>query len=513
MSYKDDFWDISKLVPRRNRSEIKSTGIDTGAVTVEFGSEKKSLSYPLDFGVGLYDNEAKAASEYSYAPSNTLITSVTVRPRLSPSRIYADFITDAKKYISLSGKKCPAVPFPAYIPEYRSMKRAQLDFYLYFRDCVRRGEKIESPLSYILLFLFEIINLPDMIKPEDGAVYMCRVLDFYSQTYPRLVSYISEWLCDYALIHKLSLPKEALPVKDVLLASSGFPEFYLDPAHTDRFSLICRTAHYTPDSENRYPESIPFIREHLVRAIDMLSQSKQGRDFSLDDVLATTTGARTAYRSALCAYTSNALISYTYKSLSGNTMSSKRLGEVCKYIENRVRAHLGIRARLKCPTLFDADKVMLDNYFDAHLPIEKKKYVRKMPITYTGENEYLYEPESVGISVEAARDIEKDSWKAAEMLEAAFEEYVSEPQTVQTEKQELTGLGQTEREALKLVLKGDISAFKAMLRQGGLIADAVIESINAYAFDTLGDSVIEGFDGEYTVVEDYIEEVREWIEQ
>lgn len=508
MSYKDDFWDISKLVPRKNIKELKNTGTDISAVQIEFGEEKKTVSFPLNF-----ENEIKAASEYSYAPTNTLITSVTIRPRLSPSRIYADFITDAKKYINVSGKKCPAVPFPAYIPEYRSMKRAQLDFYFYFRDCVKRGEKIESPLSYILLFLFEIINLPDMIKPEDGAVYMCRVLDFYSQTYPRLVSYISEWLCDYALIHKLSLPAEALPMKSVLLQDCGFPEFYLDPAYTDRFSLICRAAHYTPDTENRYPESIPFIREHLVRAIDKLSQSKHGRDFSLDDVLATTTGARTAYRSALCAYTSNALISYTYKSLSGNTMSSKRLGEICKYIENRVRAHLGIRARLKCPTLFDADKVLLDDYFDINLPIEKKKYIRKSPVTYMGENEYLYEPESVGISFEAARDIEKDSWKAAEMLEAEFGEYIIESEPVQNTVQTSIGLDETERDFLRLALLGDMPLLKAMLKQKGLIADAVIERINSYAFDTLGDSVVESFNGDYTVVEDYITEVREWIEQ
>ncbi|MBQ4136961.1 MAG: TerB N-terminal domain-containing protein, partial [Clostridia bacterium] len=441
------------------------------------------------------------------------ITSVAVRPRISPSRIYADFITDAKKYINLTGKECPAVPFPAYIPEYRSMKRAQLDFYFYFRGCVRKGERIESPLSYILLFLFEIINLPDMIKPEDGALYMCRILDFYGEVYPRLVSYISEWLCDYALIHKLSLPKEAIPMKGLLLKASSFPEFYLDPAYTDRFSLVCRAAHYTPDIENRYPETVALIREHLVRAIDTLSQKKRGCDFSLDEVLATTTGARTAYRSALCAYTSNALISYTYKSLSGNTMSAKRLCEICKYSENRVRAHLGIRARLKCPMLSDADRVLLDDYFDDHLPIERKKYIRKAPVTYMGENEHLYEPESVGISFDAARDIEKDSWKAAEMLEAAFEEYVTEPEVTEPADNELTALNETERELLRFVLGNDTLSLKSMLKQKGLIADAVVESINTYAFDKIGDSVIEGFDGDYTVVEDYITEVRKWIEE
>lgn len=537
MSEKDDFWDIEKLVPRKNLKPLYPTRTDTSTVPIEFGDDTSDEVKTSLFERAVRDGEIKAAKEYSYTPKNTLITAVTIRPRLSPSRFYADFLNDAKKYLDLHGKECKAVPFPAYIPEYRSMKKAQLDFYLYFRDCARRGEKLDAPISYILLLLFEIINLPDDIPPKEGAELMCRVWLLYRETYARLDSYVADWLCDYCLIHRIEPPKMSLEHADILAEASGFPEFYFDPAKTDRYKLLCKVARHTPNVDGKYPETEVYLRKHLVNVIDRLVVERRGAALSLDDVLTLTTGARTAYRSALCAYNNNALISYTYRSFSKFTLSAQKLADCVKYAENRIRAFLSIRSRLKCPLLPDADKVIIDGYFDEVLPIEKKKYNRNYNrneyVSYTGENEYLYEPESTGVSFEAALEIEKESWKAAEMLESAFGG-VTDTEAVTDTKQEAvfsadtadasqeitpitakdaenSGLDGIEKAFLRYVADGDIRGLRKFVKENRLIADAVAEKINVYAYDAIGDSVIEGADGEYTIIPDYVQEVEQWL--
>ena len=533
MSKKDDFWDIEKLVPRKNLKPMYPTRTDTSTVPIEFGESASDEVKTSLFERAVRDGDIKAAKEYSYTPKNTLITSVTIRPRLSPSRFYADFLNDAKKYLNLHGKECRAVPFPAYIPEYRSMKQAQLDFYLYFRDCARRGEKLDAPISYILLLLFEIINLPDDIPPDYGAEFMCRVWLLYRDTYVRLDSYVADWLCDYCLIHKLEMPETVLEYTDILAEASGFPEFYLDPIKTDRYKLLCKIARHTPNAEGKYPETEVYLREHLVNVADRLACARRGTAFSPDELLTLTTGARTAYRSALCAYNNNALISYTYRSFSKFTLSAQKLADCVKYAENRIRAFLSIRARLKCPLLPDADKAIIDEYFDEALPIEKKKYYRSEYRAYTGENEHLYEPESTGVSLEAALEIEKESWKAAEMLESAFggitdteavtdtkQEAVFLADTadasqdtapITAENAESSGLGVIEIAFLRYVADGDIRGLRKFVKENRLIADAVAEKINVYAYDAIGDSVIEGADGEYTIIPDYVQEVEQWL--
>ena len=522
MSERDDFWDIEKLIPRKNLKQMQPTRHDTSAVPIEFGENTSEEVKTSLFERAVRDGELKAGKEYTYTPSNSLITSVTVRPRLTPSRFYADFLSDAKKYLNVHASPCESVPFPAYIPEYRSMKRAQLEFYFYFRDCVKKGVKIETPLSYILLLLFEIINLPDEIAPEDGSVLMCRIWLMYRDVYPRLNSYIADWLCDYCLIHRLSLPEEILEHTEILAEASGFYEFYCDPKRTDRYTLLCKTVHHTPNSDGKYPDTEPLLKEHVVRVVDRLADIKRGGAFSPDDILMLTTGARTAYRSALCAYNNNALISYTYRSFSKITLSAQKLGDCVKYAENRVRAYLGIRARLKCPTLADADRCVIDDYFDTELPIEKKKYQRKEYASYMGENEYLYEPESTGVSLDTALEIEKESWKAAQMLEGAFADIDMSEEELETAEEApvlekaldgpaAVGLTDTELEFLRLVISENMTALKAFLKQNGLIGDAVSEKINVYAFDTIGDSIIEGSAGEYVIVPDYLEEVEQWL--
>lgn len=508
-----DFSDIEKLVPKEHVTSVTAASHDTSAVYLEFGEEKKQSGLAL----GQMKHDMSVTPEYTYEPENSLITAVTVRPRLSPTRFYADFVNDAKKYINMHGKACAPVPFPAYIPEYRSMKKAQLDYYLYFRDMIREGKTPNAPHSYILLLLFEIINLPNEIEHSEGAYIMYRLWKNYRHEYPRLDTYIPEWLCDYSLIHKTSLPEFEVRDAQILAELSDFPEFYLNLAECDRYTLLCKTAGYTPNSDGRYPETEPYLREHVLNAVDAVSLQKYNRSFAPENYLTLSSGARVAYRSALCSYENNALISFTYRSFSKKTAAMNNLCECIKYAENKVRAYLCIRARHKCPNLDYFEKNIIDSYFDEHLTIEKKKTTKVTSTSFSSENDYMYEPESVGISFDAAKEIEKASWKATAMLEEAFEdvcESIDETVNEEIDTPEAAksgGLGKDEFEFLRILYFENNSAANDFAKSIGVLSEAIAEKINVYAFDMIGDSVIETIDGELAVIEDYEEEIKEWL--
>lgn len=510
----DDFRDIENLIPKKHITPARQTNTDTSAVYLEFGEDIPRTGLNFNPSVA----QSAVTKEYTYEPENSLIKLITVRPRLSPARFYADFVADAKKYLHMHGKECAPVPFPAYIPEYRSMKKAQLDYYLYFRDAVKEGNKLDTPQSYILLLLFEIINLPKEIPPAEGAMLMYRLWKMYRQEYPRLDTYIPEWLCDYSMIHRIPLPQVALKDAALLAELSDFPEFYLNTLRCDRYTLLCKTAGYTPNGDGKYPETDEYLKEHMISAIDCVSLKKLGRKFTPEDYLTLTTGARTAYRSALCSYDNNALISYTYRSFSKKNVSMQNLADCVRYAENRVRAYLSIRSRLKCPGLDSYEKEIIDEYFDEYLPIVRKRYTSVAATSYSGENDYLYEPESYGISFEAAKTIEKNSWKATAMLEDAFaleeetkEEVGPAPSVPENVHEDDGALGALELEFLRLLFEDKSAEASAFARENGIMPEALAEKINVYAFDILGDSVIDSTDGTLAVIEDYKENIQEWL--
>ncbi len=111
---------------------------------------------------------APAAPERQYAYS-PLIRRVTVLPWPQSYNYYQRFVLDAQKYARIRGKEAPHVPFFSYIPQYAQLSADQMRWYLWFRERVRHGEYPDDvDFPYILLLIYEIINLPHKLPPEKG---------------------------------------------------------------------------------------------------------------------------------------------------------------------------------------------------------------------------------------------------------------------------------------------------------------------------------------------------------
>ena len=176
----DEFWDISSLVPRKNVSPYRKPSIDTSAAQIsaapsakEQKSEEQSTVIkryvnPLHYEQKKIRREAFESTE-SYYPENSLLHKVTLKKRKSEYQLYEEFLADAIRYKDADANECEFAPYYSYVPQYNQLSRAQLDYYLWWRKCFREGTLIKIDYSYILLYIFELINLG-----ERQDVRLCR---------------------------------------------------------------------------------------------------------------------------------------------------------------------------------------------------------------------------------------------------------------------------------------------------------------------------------------------------
>ncbi|RUT46588.1 hypothetical protein EJP82_12120 [Paenibacillus anaericanus] len=98
------------------------------------------------------------------------------------------------------------IPFQTYWPTYEQMQPGQLRWYLYWREEVRSGRYPDTDLSYLFVYLYELIHGIGWNVPAHGYALMDRVWQAYRQRYPKLDVYVREWLYDLALVFGLDMP-------------------------------------------------------------------------------------------------------------------------------------------------------------------------------------------------------------------------------------------------------------------------------------------------------------------
>lgn len=371
----------------------------------------------------------------SYTPENSLLRQVSVFRWPERYQYYERFTADAQRYYNRTAAECPFVNFFAYMPQYASMSQDQLRWYLYWRDNVRHGVYLATDYSYIFLYVYEIINLPDKIAPRNGLDMLCDLWLAYREQLPRLDRYLGEWVCDYCLIYELPAPLERLAdILPALISTLTFREFYVAFDSTGECPItaqLCDVLTGAAWRQSKYltPENRPLFEEHLYGAV--LGALRYAWETDADFVsllgFSEVQQSRNAFSGALCTYACKRRIDVSYLSLSRSYQLKFIISDLFKLAENCIRAHLGIKARLNATGVPEPLKTYVKHYFEEKLP--PLRAVRKQAETKASkaaaeraeaESAYaaLYEPLSETLSPEAALALEMDSWVNTEMLVA-----------------------------------------------------------------------------------------------
>jgi len=461
----DDFWDLDSMLPSRMQQDPSHSDIlrDTEAVDIVFGEDgvppadlaadhrippmpnitTRAQRAPSRRGQPLPQrghtpgdvSPQMAMPVCKYHPQDSLVREVAVFRWPDRYHYYERFTEDAKRYFNRAAAECPFVNFFAYMPQYSQMSQDQLRWYLYWRDNVRHGTYLTTDYSYLFLYIYEIINLPERIKPKDGLELLCDLWLAYREAFPRLDRYLGEWVCDYCLIHGLTPPLDRLDaLLPTLVGMLTFREFYVRFRASESFPItrqLCDVLSNYKWQNSRYAVGADraLFEEHLYAAV--LGALRHAWEEDPDDFTALMgfseiKQSRNAFAGALCTFACKRRIDVTYLSLSRSYRLRFIISDMFRLAENGIRAHLGIKSRLSVSGIPGQLKEAIRSYFETHLPppakpVRKKTEVQSARTGSEGEGQNplyaaLYEPLSVTLSTDAAYRLETESWENTAML-------------------------------------------------------------------------------------------------
>ncbi|MBE6671843.1 MAG: hypothetical protein E7593_06540 [Ruminococcaceae bacterium] len=509
----DSFWDIGDITPFNSRTSHKTPKVDIQAVIVtddgfEDADKKREVIPSLCESTDVL---------LSYSPDNFLIKNVNILSWPTKYTFYERFRLDARKYFNLIHSETAPVKYFSYMPSYAQMSPRQRAWYFYWRGCVRQGIYLPTDSSYILLYVYEIINLPELIPAEEGLVLMLNIWENYRNAYTKLDKFLSEWVCDYCLINNIALPEDkACSLLEKAKENSALKQFYINCREDNYYASLLlekcvsyrwRSSKYIDKSNRELFEK--HISEGFIYAVNKLASS-DGR-FDGNGRMTVKRVVRDSFSGALCAYNVKRKIEVAYIDLLKENDLSFVVTDIVRYCENRVRAYLGIRARLTIQNLTEYQKNVIDEYFDEYLPCVHR---RNRAVDKANVYEIECAPKrEFSVSFEKAREIEKESWRITDRLvdDEIYEESPTEFENKNTDVSIESESLDIAKEALYKVIDGDMDGFNKIASESYMLPETLAECVNELCFEFLGDVGIEENDGVYRVISDYEQEIRQWL--
>ena len=545
----DSFWDIDSLLPpKKEDKKPRNISFDTSVVDVEASREKiadsdmvKSSRLSIERNgttITRFIPPHNAAEvrdrrppDLEYSSADSLIRKVRIYNQQTKYHTVDSFTEDALRYFNIRGKECPRVPFFSYSPQYVQMNRDQLSWYFWWRDNLQCGVYLDTDYSYVLLYIYELINLSDRLDKTKCLERLCQVWHGYGEKYPFISKYLCEWVCDFCLINQLPPPVERLKgIYPTILKNALLKEFYIygnfreSGIGADTLIAMCSAYDYT---KSRYAteERIPIMKKYMKGALERVIEKNSAggsplSGFGFSDCSVT----RSSYTGAFCTPFVKKKIEVEYCSFSRSHELRYLVADVLRYTENKLRAVWGIRSRLSIYALPTSVRESIDEYF-AENPMRRAEDTDKRGRKIVNEYDKLYDAPSVGFSAENAEKIEKSSWDTTKILVEAFEDEAQEmKQTIQIEEEKIqesisdevpeektdlmTALGE-KYEFLLAAFNEDKAAQNQTAKRLSAMPDAIADEINEIAAELLGDIILEEDDlGGYRVIDEYREVIK-----
>lgn len=547
-----------EIKPDSSMHKKASFSVGNATVNINLSIDKEephhraALNRPAGFPSGTYGSRTiprrdetaarrprpTAEPIFEYEPVNSLIRRVKIMRWPTSYTFYEQFRSDAHRCRNVKGKPSPKVDFFSYTPQYRQMSQAQLDYYFYWRSLTQSGVFEPTDFSYILLYIYEIINLNDAIDTKVGLDMLTELWLRYRDPHKALDKYLSEWLTDYCLIHRLPPPREKLsPIMHIIMEHTSFREFYMTGDILDPETLIALSSNYSWQKSKYASTETSEVRalyeKHIPGALGYVIKSADDSRFNVTD-MTPVRASRDAFCGSLCSHNIKRRIDVEYFSYTRSTELRSLITDIVKYSENKLRAHLSIKSRLRVEALDGKIKNAIDDYFSSVFPGDSRQ-ARRSDAEAEDERYYnaMYGALDVGVDFDEAKKIEAISWSitdrltidaddtADNTLNALESKEVTDEPTASTAASDIVApVSEMKSEALPLIAVrylaavriGDSLAADSICREASRYADELAEIINNYAVDTVGDIFLEPDEkGGYTVIEDYEAEVDDVI--
>ena len=551
---------VGEAIPQRSANHSHSPTVvktinGSRIVTDSYKSRASRISRErLASAASAASPKAVSVIEATHTDCGPQISRIDVKTR-DGDEFYGKFATNAHRSHAdrASHGVTPAterVPYFSYVPQYSHMNLAQITFYKAVRESIIRGEYPECDLSYVLLYIYEIINLPDLIPADEGVELLSGIWLGYRKMHPRLDSYLCEWLPDYCMIRGIPLPECIYPLLPDIVPKAQFKEFYFslkteEPTSTATHACTgelpfilaktlielssdydYRSAKYYTENRTAYDTQIPAALSHVMHEARLAGRGV----FTADRVYKIT---RDTYAGAVASSGIKRWLDIEFTSFTRRADTRDRVTALVKYAENKLRVTLGIKAKLSPGEIDPEDTAVIDRFFDPIIPAVAKLRAedRYMPADYMKN----YESEDSGFDFTTAAHIERTSWSNTALLtgedpspteepvdveitvpgELSFEDYFTDepvndeliPDSVKAAPVEKSA-DDVVRLGVERALEGKFAEF---CRECGLHPGELSDRINNVFIDVLGDVILEDHGAGYELIEDYREDIENWL--
>ena len=427
-----DFWDLSKN--RAASRPAPSYGIgkkpSPEGVLVESGAESPEVSYKIP---EKKVNFSSPDTVIEYTPENIFINKVKITTTDKDKNIFnpsALFMRERAALLHKVGKACDYVSFYAHSPRYSGMTRPQLAYYLWWRENIRRGELIKTDISYVKLYIQEIVTAS---SDEDIRTGLSNLIKIAKSCFDNPVGkvYMARIISDFCLIHSLECPTdEIVDILPHFVFEHVADEFFLGLSEKNRDIYAPIAINYVSiynykKSKFYEGDNCDLFDRHILAAIQACLKNRGAYDAiakNASGIFSTKLSDRKLFdgRVEFCAPSTRILVSYFPVSCISGVIT-----DAIRYAENKLRSLLSVRTSLAVGELPIEITGVIDDYFStvAH-EFNYVKAASKQKQEKKAEQEYdrLYDIPRRELSLSNAKKIEAASWQTTIKLTEAFTE-------------------------------------------------------------------------------------------
>lgn len=414
--------------------------------------------------------------------------------------------------------------FVMYYPTYRDMNTIQLRSYFSWRTEVRKGEYTEARLPFILLYSYELINNIGISSPEEGYHKLYELRRHYAPKLPVITKYLSQWLTDYAVYYQLepSLIEDSpdmvfdhLLLKlidyetssgdemwDAINKLSSFPieksRFYND--NKEEFRRVVLNVFVKLSDYFRNHRQNSLVAKYFGRlsngeyhpfyaAVFYSGQKIKSADYRLNDI-----------RRYWCI--NGIWYCEKYPSAHGR---NKKLGDLIRSVDSIMRERYGYKYKIKPGDTTQLVVKLINQEIDLLIKEKQRK-----------------EAAEVHIDLSLLGNIRSAANSTRDKLIVDDEEYPDEVLNIESTADDISDEASAEENAVSLLTNDEQQFLSALLMNGnwkeaaaksGTMPSILADSINDKLFDEFGDTVIDFSSDIPEIIEDYADELKNYIRE
>ena len=497
---------------------------------------------------------AKKHILYNYSPSNPLIKEVRICSNKEDDQIFPQsnlFLRERRAILNRKAVEAPYAAYYSYSPRYSQMSRAQLSYYLWWRENTRNGIFLKTDESYIILYAYELVTVGEGEDKQAALDMLCSLLTNYKDKDINVVfrMMIRDLICDFCLVHGLSVPLNKLSgVGRLILANCFLPEFFVDLSEENRSGAMDiglsgislydykKSKIYTPENADKFKSAM----NGALSAIINREESFKAITAFTNGVYGVVTVEHKPFTRMINIVNKSIKLEISYYQMSG---IQSAVTDAMRYSENRLREHLGVKNKLHITAINPSVKLALDDFFDSSFPamptVDRRRKAARLVEEEVHEYDRFYDVPKAEISPEHALEIERDSWSTTKILTEAFAdekelaieesntlnapELIIEPIPTPAVIEEVSPSDTSTNTQSTLYMQirdelGELADFievckkksatdqRAFAASYSLSVDEIADRINEGAVNVFGDIVLEDNGGFYAIIEDYIDQ-------